>query len=123
MVKNRLLAPVVKWVGGKRQLLDELLPLLPKHYGTYCEPFVGGGALLFASQPRVAVVNDLNRDLIDVYEVIRDDVDALIESLKKHQNTSSYFYEIRDCDRDRVRYQELSTQMCLSRIFQPCYSF
>ena len=116
MVKNRLLAPVVKWVGGKRQLLDELLPLLPKHYGTYCEPFVGGGALLFASQPRVAVVNDLNRDLIDVYEVIRDDVDALIESLKKHQNTSSYFYEIRDCDRDRVRYQELSKVERASRL-------
>ena len=60
-MKNKLVAPVVKWVGGKRQLLSEIEPLFPKRYTTYCEPFVGGGAVLFSKQPRHAVVNDLNK--------------------------------------------------------------
>lgn len=47
MAKNKLVSPVVKWVGGKRQLLDDITPLLPKQISTYCEPFLGGGAVLF----------------------------------------------------------------------------
>lgn len=47
MAKNKLVAPVLKWVGGKRQLLDTLKPLFPKGYKSYCEPFIGGGAVLF----------------------------------------------------------------------------
>ena len=62
-MKNKLVAPVVKWVGGKRQLMSEIEPLFPKRYTTYCEPFVGGGAVLFSKQPRHAIVNDLNKDL------------------------------------------------------------
>lgn len=103
MAKNKLVAPVVKWVGGKRQLLDEITPLLPKRITNYCEPFLGGGAVLFSIQPSKAIVNDLNVDLITVYEVIRDDVEALIESLKKHENTSEYFYALRDIDRDIIQ--------------------
>ena len=105
MAKNKLVAPVVKWVGGKRQLLDEITPLLPKRITSYCEPFLGGGAVLFSIQPTRAIVNDLNQDLITVYEVIRDDVESLLESLKKHENTAEYFYAIRDMDRDKEVYQ------------------
>ena len=116
MTKNKLVGPVVKWVGGKRQLLGEITPLLPKRIATYCEPFLGGGAVLFSIQPSKAIVNDLNGDLITVYEVIRDDVEALIESLKKHENTSEYFYAIRDMDRDKVQYQTLSKIEKASRL-------
>ncbi len=108
MSKNKLVAPVVKWVGGKRQLLDEITPLFPRQITTYCEPFLGGGAVLFSLQPSNAVVNDLNKDLITVYQVIRDNPDALIESLKRHENTPEYFYAIRDMDRNKERYQALS---------------
>ncbi len=108
MAKYKLVAPVVKWVGGKRQLLDEITPMLPKRITSYCEPFLGGGAVLFSVQPSKAIVNDLNSDLITVYRVIRDDVESLIESLKKHENTSEYFYAIRDLDRDKAGYQALS---------------
>ena len=108
MAKNKLVAPVVKWVGGKRQLLDEITPLLPKRITSYCEPFLGGGAVLFSIQPTRAIVNDLNQDLITVYEVIRDDVESLLESLKKHENTAEYFYAIRDMDRDKEVYQARS---------------
>lgn len=58
MKKNRLVLPVVKWVGGKRQLLEEFKPLFPKNISSYCEPFLGGGAVLFDLQPKVAEVND-----------------------------------------------------------------
>ena len=78
MAKNKLVAPVVKWVGGKRQLLDDITPLLPKRITSYCEPFVGGGAVFLSIQPSKAIVNDLNSDLILVYETIRDDVEACL---------------------------------------------
>lgn len=116
MAKNKLVTPVVKWVGGKRQLLDEITPLLPKRFSGYCEPFLGGGAVLFSIQPSKAIVNDLNADLITVYEVIRDDVDTLIESLKTHQNTSDYFYAIRDIDRNKCTYESLSKIEKASRL-------
>lgn len=116
LAKNKLVAPVVKWVGGKRQLLDEITPLLPKRVTNYCEPFLGGGAVLFSIQPSKAIVNDLNADLITVYEVIRDDVEALIESLKKHENTSEYFYTLRNIDRDKASYQSLSKVEKASRL-------
>lgn len=116
MAKNKLVAPVVKWVGGKRQLLDEITPLLPKHITSYCEPFLGGGAVLFSIQPTKAIVNDLNEDLIIVYEVIRDDVESLIESLKKHENTAEYFYAIRDTDRNKESYSSMSRVEKASRL-------
>lgn len=116
MAKNKLVAPVVKWVGGKRQLLDEITPLLPKRITSYCEPFLGGGAVLFSLQPSKAIVNDLNSDLILVYETIRDDVESLIDDLKKHENTSEYFYSIRDIDRNRDNYQSLSKVERASRL-------
>lgn len=106
--KNVLVSPVLKWVGGKRQLLDTLVPLVPKNYKTYCEPFVGGGALLFKLQPQAAVINDINTDLINVYEVIRENVVDLISILETHENTSEHFYEVRDWDRNRDFYSKLS---------------
>lgn len=113
---NNLVAPVLKWVGGKRQLLGEITPLLPGQITTYCEPFLGGGAVLFSLQPSNAIVNDLNADLITVYEVIRDDVEALIASLKHHENTAAYFYAIRDMDRDKAKYRALSKVERASRM-------
>ena len=115
-MKNRLVAPVVKWVGGKRQLLDELTPLFPKKYTVYCEPFLGGAAVLFSLQPKKAIVNDLNTELIAMYEVIRDYPEELIESLKKHENNEEYFYAMRDIDRDKEVYNSLSKIEKASRL-------
>lgn len=125
IAKNKLAAPVVKWVGGKRQLLDEIAPRLPKRITTYCEPFLGGGAVLFSLQPRNAIVNDLNADLMLVYEVIRDDVEFLIAALEQHENTAEYFYNIRDLDRDKNTYREMSAVERASRIIylnKTCYN-
>ena len=125
MAKNKLVSPVLKWVGGKRQLLDEIVPLFPQKFTTYCEPFFGGGAVLFDRQPKVAIINDLNSDLMLVYEVIRDNVDDLILDLKKHINSSEYFYSIRDLDRDKDAYKSMSKIEKASRIIylnKTCYN-
>ncbi len=125
MKKNKLVAPVVKWVGGKRQLLDVLTPLLPKHIISYYEPFVGGGAMLFNLQPKKAYVNDINNDLICVYTVIRSDVDKLIDKLSEYKNESEFFYSVRDLDRDKEKYAALSDVQKAARILylnKTCYN-
>lgn len=91
MKKNKLVAPVLKWVGGKRQLIDTFLDLIPEKISSYYEPFLGGGALFFKLQPPKAYVNDINADLILVYKIIRDDVDNLIVELANFKNESDFF--------------------------------
>lgn len=101
MSKNIILAPILKWVGGKRQLLSEISPLLPKKITTYVEPFVGGGAVLFDLQPKKAVINDFNKELINTYKVVKESPNKLLELLKIHDknNCEDYYYEIRALDR------------------------
>ena len=94
--------PVVKWVGGKRQLIGELTNLMPRNYNRYYEPFFGGGALYFATKPNNAVINDINHDLITMYRVIKDKPLELISLLEKHSQNHSkdYYYKLRSFDRD-----------------------
>jgi DNA adenine methylase len=98
---NKLVTPFLKWVGGKRQLMPSIIALMPKNMKdcTYVEPFVGGGAVLFNLQPKNAIINDSNSELINVYEVIKNNLNELIIDLKKHKNESDYFYNIRQLDR------------------------
>lgn len=93
--------PVVKWVGGKRQIMTAITGLMPKNIKnyTYVEPFIGGGAVLFDLQPKSAIINDYNAELINVYEVVKNNLDELLEDLKMHNNNSEYFYHIRQIDR------------------------
>ncbi len=97
---HRQPAPFLKWAGGKRQLLPEILRRVPALItGTYFEPFLGGGAVFFAliAQGRLhhAVLCDVNADLIGTYQAVRDRVDEVIEALRDHQNEAAYFYRIR----------------------------
>lgn len=91
--------PIVKWVGGKRQLMFELLKNMPGDYNRYFEPFIGGGALFFYLQPDNAYISDMNEELINLYQVVRDNVDELITDLQKHDISKEYFMEIRNIDR------------------------
>ena len=99
--------PIVKWVGGKRQLLGALKANLPKKYNRYFEPFIGGGALFFELGPKNAVINDYNEELINLYRVIQQKPHQLIADLKKHINDKEYYYQIRALDRDES-YDRLS---------------
>ncbi len=123
--KDMLVSPVLKWVGGKRQLLSVLNPLLPKRITTYCEPFIGGGALLFDLLPKNAYVNDINTDLMRVYSVIKNDVDSLIATLLGFKNEEAFFYSVRDWDRDSEKYAALSEVQKAARILylnKTCYN-
>ena len=94
--------PFVKWVGGKRQLLRQFreLGLYPPEdfnpiTNTYYEPFVGGGAVFFDLLPKNAELSDLNNELVTTYNVIKNNVDELIESLQKHIYDKEYYLEVR----------------------------
>lgn len=94
--------PFIKWAGGKRQLLGEIEARLPKKWGTYYEPFVGGGAVLFRFNPEKAVINDINKQLINAYIAIRDDPDELMRQIDVHDDLikdanepKEYFYTAR----------------------------
>ena len=99
--------PFVKWAGGKRQLIPVLNQHIPKNFGSFFEPFLGGGAMLFhmvsKNQKHNCIVSDLNSDLVLSYITIRDKVDELISSLKNHsknyfKNSKSYYYLVRDSE-------------------------
>lgn len=125
MKYNKLASPILKWVGGKRQLLPKIREYLPKKITTYYEPFVGGGAVLLDIQPQKAIVNDVNSELINLYQVVKDDVEALIKDLAKHKNESDYFYKVRAWDRNPEIYKNLSNVERASRIHylnKTCYN-
>jgi len=93
-------SPIIKWAGGKRQLLSELRSRLPQTYNRYFEPFIGGGALFFDQAPQNAYISDINPELVNLYKVVRDNVESLISALSEHKNTLEYFTEIRALDRE-----------------------
>lgn len=92
--------PFVKWIGGKRSLLDEILPRLPTHFQNYYEPFVGGGALFFATYPKIdhAVLTDTNLELALAYRAVQKEPEELTKLLKYHaaRHSKAYYYEMRD---------------------------
>lgn len=114
---NKLVTPFLKWVGGKRQIMPSIVELMPKNIGSYnyVEPFIGGGAVLFHLQPKNAIINDFNTELINVYNVVKNNLDELIADLKKHLNTAEYFYELRGLDRT-IEFNQLTPVQKASRI-------
>lgn len=118
--------PLVKWAGGKRQLLPHIHAALPP--GTprrYYEPFIGGGAVLFSLTPASARVNDLNSELINLYEVVREGVDELISLVSTYPNDADFFYQLRAVDRDAERFAALSATERAARTLylnKTCYN-
>lgn len=96
--KNIHAKPILKWAGGKTQILGDIVPKVPSKYRKYIEPFIGGGALFFALNPEEAVIADSNPELINVYQQIADDVTGVIACLKEYKNTKEAFYEARSLE-------------------------
>lgn len=96
-------APVLKWAGGKRRLLEQFRAHFPNQFGDYHEPFVGGGAVFFWLHKRgllldkAVFLNDINPELVNLYSVLRSDCERLIEELTKHKKLhgEEYYYQVR----------------------------
>jgi len=107
--------PFIKWVGGKRGLIEQILPLFPKDFNDYYEPFVGGGAIffeLFAKgllYNKKVILSDINGELVNTYKVIKNNPFELIDNLErfKEQHTKEFYYKIRELDR-KENYNQLS---------------
>lgn len=97
---NQLVQPFLKWAGGKRQLLPKIREYIPRNYNLYFEPFVGAGAVLFDIQPQIALINDANTELVNLYEIIKQQPDELISTALAHPITAKYFYYLRSKDRN-----------------------
>ena len=109
MIKGK---PFVKWAGGNRQIVDKLLMYAPDEFNTYYEPFVGGGALLFELSPKKAVINDSNKELINVYNVLRNEekfkkMCSILNTYEKN-NSEEFYYELRNKDRNKSSFDRLS---------------
>src|SRR2546428_9671930 len=86
--------PFLKWAGGKTQLLKQIRAFFPKDIGTYFEPFLGGGAVFFHLAPDRAILSDTNPELVNVFQVVRDDPEVLVAALNRHhphRNSKDYF--------------------------------
>ena len=92
-------APFVKWVGGKRSIIDQLVGHLPANLGNYYEPFVGGGALFFETYARLtaAFLSDSNPDLVLTFKAVQRDPEVLIAKLETHAEKDSpqHYYKVR----------------------------
>jgi len=95
--------PIIKWTGGKTQLLQKIKELMPSSYNKYFEPFLAGGAVLLDLCPEEAVVNDINPELINMYLQVRDNVEEVIEDLsildswyENSDDPKGYYYRVRD---------------------------
>ena len=116
--------PIIKWVGGKRQLISELKSRFPVSYNDYHEPFVGGGGVFFDIEPESGSINDLNERLITLYRAMRDHPEEVIEQNREHEYEEDYYYdareefnslfELEDCsEEDEIRAASLF--ICLNR--------
>lgn len=88
--------PILKWAGGKSQMLKYILPLIPNYSGRYIEPFLGGGAVYFALNPDNAIISDSNPELINMYRQVADNVESVITYLNKYKNDKELFYAVRE---------------------------
>lgn len=123
-MKNKSIQPFVKWVGGKRQLIKGIGKYIPKGNYKYYEPFVGGGAVFFDLQPKKAVINDYNFELINTYNVIKNKVEELIQYLKTYPNDEEFYYKMREFDRKK-EYKNWSEVRKASRFIylnKTCYN-
>lgn len=126
--------PFLKWAGGKRQLVSVIDDIRTSKqgskFGKYYEPFVGAGAYLFHLQPTNAVINDLNEELINTYNIIKKTPDKLIAKLKEHQRNDEklgkdYYYKVREWDKNDnylLKYDEVDRAARIIYLNKRCYN-
>ncbi len=121
-MSNSNIAPFVKWAGGKRQLIPQIRERMPKKYANYYEPFVGGGAVIFDLQPANALINDINKALINTYRQICDTPENFIEAVDKldkemPEDGKEYYYSLRERYNDKLMKSEYDLELASLFVF------
>ena len=119
---NSSVAPFVKWAGGKRQLIPQIRERMPEKYNNYYEPFVGGGAVLFELQPANALINDINKALINTYNIICNEADAFLEAINRldeemWEDGKKYYYSVREHYNDKLMKSEYDVELAALFVF------
>ena len=121
-MSNSSVAPFVKWAGGKRQLIPQIRERMPEKYNDYYEPFVGGGAVIFALLPANALINDINKALINTYRTICNESDAFLKEVNRLDNDiwedgKKYYYSIREHYNDKLMRSEYDVELAALFVF------
>ena len=112
-VSTKVMSPVLKWAGGKTQLLEELMSKVPQTYNTYFEPFIGAGALFLSLKPKSAVINDTNEQLINLYQQLKhspSEIISIVSSLDEVACDKNYYYKIRERYNQKITSKELDPE-------------
>ena len=121
-MSNSSIAPFVKWAGGKRQLIPQIRDRMPEKYNDYYEPFVGGGAVIFDLLPVNALINDINKALINTYRTICNEPDAFLKEVNRLDNDmwedgKKYYYSIREHYNDKLMRSEYDVELAALFVF------
>lgn len=121
-MSNSSIAPFVKWAGGKRQLIPQIRDRMPEKYNDYYEPFVGGGAVIFDLLPVNALINDINKALINTYRTICNEPDDFLKEVNRLDNDmwedgKKYYYYIREHYNDKLMRSEYDVELAALFVF------
>jgi DNA adenine methylase len=93
------LKPIFKWSGGKKDEIPKFSKYIPKFTGTYLEPFIGGGAVFFHLNPKKSTISDMHKELIDLYQSIKNgNSNKIYEFMKSHPNEEKEYYKVRSIE-------------------------
>ena len=112
-MNERRMFPVLKWAGGKSQLLEPIIAKFPQEYNRYFEPFIGGAAVFLTISPKNAYINDINEQLINLYQQIRDNVTCVIGTISELDSVvcdKEYYYFIREKYNAKIQSNELDAE-------------
>ena len=121
-MSNSSVTPFVKWAGGKRQLIPQIRERMPEKYNDYYEPFVGGGAVIFDLLPANALINDINKALINTYRTICNEPDTFLKEVNRLDNDmwedgKKYYYSIREHYNDKLMRSEYDVELATLFVF------
>lgn len=121
-MSNSNIAPFIKWAGGKRQLLAQIRERMPESFNNYYEPFVGGGAVIFDLLPISAVINDINKALINAYKQICNASDDFLKKSKEldeamWEDGKEYYYSLREHYNDKLMREEFDVELAALFVF------
>ena len=126
-MNNSSITPFVKWAGGKRQLLPQIKERMPEKYNNFFEPFVGGGAVTLELQPTNALINDINKALINTYRQICNvpkaflkvvtEFDEAMEKQKTELLCKEYYYSLREHYNDKLMKAEYDVELAALFVF------